>query len=368
MNIVEFVKGEQKVLVSKDLLPLTGAVLGSLAAKEGGATRFGVLKNRRVFAVLAASKVTNEAKQVEEISKVFKTLEGKGIIALSGDKVQSAQIVSEYADLAKEVMEMAEKIELPEVKAKAGRPAGSTNDGVKRNPTVVKRFYLSSGTVTPFGRGKPTKDKLLAECDENGKNIANVESITARFAAQEEKRMSVKRNPVQKANLRYYMVNGTVTPFGRGKPGIEKLSNECSQAGEPIDNSAIVAVMRQPKSGGGNSSKVSALEAQITQMQEMMAKMMAAMAVGAVALPAAAEVPVKAEEKPVEAPKPPKAEKPKKSKGSKSDKPATDTADRDVGCSSEEDAYEGFASVSGDLGDDGAIAFDSNGFVVTDID
>lgn len=375
-SVIEFVKGERKVLVSQDKLALTGAVLGSLAGKTSGVSRFGVLKDKRVFAVLEASKVRDETKQVQEISNTLKTLEGKGIIALSGDKVQTATITSDYAELAAEVTEAAGKVELPKVEAgKRGRPAGSGNKegSVGRNPLKAKRFFLSGGKVLPFGVGKPTKDKLLAECDEKGNNIANVESINARFAAQEAKSMSVKRNPVQKANLRYYMNNGTVTPFGRGKPGVEKLANECTQAGEPIDNSARVAAMRQPKSGGaGNSSKVSALEAQIAQMQEMMAKMMTAMAVGAVAVPAAAvaaEVTAKVEEKPVEAPK---ADKPAKSKGSKpkEDKPAAPKVEK-VKASKpldEGDAYEGFANVANDLGDDEPIAFGSDGFVVTEID
>ena len=51
-NVIEFVKGERKVLVSQDKLALTGAVLGSLAGKTSGVSRFGVLKDKRVFAVL----------------------------------------------------------------------------------------------------------------------------------------------------------------------------------------------------------------------------------------------------------------------------------------------------------------------------
>lgn len=383
-NVIEFVKGERKVLVSQDKLALTGAVLGSLAGKASGSTRFGVLKDRRVFAVLEAAKVRDEAKQVQEITNTFKTLEGKGIIALSGDKVQTASIVSEYTDLCSDVIEAAGKVELSApATAKRGRPAGSGagTGAVKRNPSIVKRFYLSGGKVLPFGRGKPTKDKLLAECDEKGKNIANVEAIAARFAAQEDKRMSVKRNPVQKANLRFYMLNGKVTPFGRGKPGVEKLANECTQAGEKIDNSERLAVMRQPKGSSGNSSKVSALEAQLAQMQEMMAKMMTAMAMGAVAVPAAAsaaEAPAKTAEKPVEAPKPakakeeaPKAEKPAKSKPSKPEPkpkaPKVEKVKRSAALE-EADAYDGYASVSNDLGDDEPLAFGSDGFLVTDID
>ena len=193
--------------------------------------------------------------------------------------------------------------------------------------------------------------------------------------------MSVKRNPVQKANLRYYMQNGVVTPFGRGKPGVEKLANECTQAGVMIDNSERVAAMRQPKSGGGgNASKVNALEAQIAQMQEMMAKMLAAMTVGAVAMPAvavAAEVPAKTAEKPVEAPKPakakeeaPKAEKPAKSKGSKpkADKPAKVEKVKASAEIDEDEAYSNFAKIANDFGDDEPIAFGSDGFVVTEID
>lgn len=388
-NVIEFVKGDRKVLVSQDKLALTGAVLGSLAGKSNGVSRFGVLKDRRVFAVLEAAKVRDEVKQVQEITNTFKTLEGKGIITLSGDKVQTAAITSDFAELAAEVTEAAGKVELSApATAKRGRPAGSGGKSqgsasVKRNPKQGKRFWLSGGKVLPFGVGKPSKDKLLAECDEKGKNIADVAAINARFAAKEAKSMSVKRNPVQKANLRYYMLDGKVTPFGRGKPGIEKLNNECTQAGEKIDNSERVAAMRQPKSGGGNSSKVNALEAQIAQMQEMMAKMLAAMTVGAVAMPAAAvaaEVPAKTAEKTVEAPKPakvkaetPKAEKPVKSKASKpkSDKPAKPAKAEKASRSEEideDEAYSNFAKISDDLGDDEPIAFGSDGFVVTEID
>jgi len=386
-NVIEFVKGDRKVLVSQDKLALTGAVLGSLAGKTSGVSRFGVLKDRRVFAVLEAAKVRDEVKQVQEITNTFKTLEGKGIIALSGDKVQTAAITSEYAELAAEVTEAAGKVELSApATAKRGRPAGSGGKSqgsasVKRNPKQGKRFWLSGGKVLPFGVGKPSKDKLLAECDEKGKNIADVAAINARFAAKEAKSMSVKRNPKQAANLRYYMQNGVVTPFGRGKPGVEKLANECTQAGVMIDNSERVAAMRQPKSGGsGNASKVNALEAQIAQMQEMMAKMLAAMTVGAVAVPAvavAAEVPAKTAEKTVEAPKPakgkaetPKVEKPAKSKGSKpkSDKPAkAEKASRSDEID-EDEAYSNFAKIANDFGDDEPIAFGSDGFVVTEID
>ena len=386
-NVIEFVKGERKVLVSQDKLALTGAVLGSLAGKTSGVSRFGVLKDKRVFAVLEAASVRDEVKQVQEITNTFKTLEGKGIITLSGDKVQTAAITSDYAELAAEVTEAAGKVELSApATAKRGRPAGSGGKSqgsasVKRNPVKAKRFWLSGGKVLPFGVGKPSKDKLLAECDEKGKNIADVAAINARFAAKEAKGMKVKRNPKQAANLRYYMNNGTVTPFGRGKPGIEKLSNECTQAGVMIDNSERVAAMRQPKSGGGgNASKVNALEAQIAQMQEMMAKMLAAMTVGAVAVPAvavAAEVPAKTAEKTVEAPKPakakeeaPKAEKPAKSKGSKpkADKPAKVEKVKASAEIDEDEAYSNFAKIANDFGDDEPIAFGSDGFVVTEID
>ena len=382
-NVIEFAKGDRKMLISKDFLPLYGAVLGTLAGKPSGINRFGVLKDKRVALVLQASKITSEVAQVREIDKVFTTLQGKGMLAVSGDRVQTATLISDYADLAAEVTEAAGKVELSApAAAKRGRPAGSGagsqgSGAVKRNPATAKRFWLSGGKVLPFGRGKPTKDKLLAECDEKGKNIANVEAINARFAAQEDKRMMVKRNPVQKANLRFYMLNGKVTPFGRGKPSFDKLNNECTQAGEKIDNSERVAAMRQPKSGGGNTSKVNALEAQIAQMQEMMAKMLAAMTVGAVAMPAAAvaaEVPAKTAEKTVEAPKPakakeekPKAEKPAKSKASKPKSPKVEKVKASAALD-EDEAYENFAKISDDFGDDEPIAFGSDGFVVTEID
>ena len=147
-NVIEFAKGDRKVLVSNDKLALTGAVLGSLAGKSSGVTRFGVLKNKRVFEVLAAAGCRDEVKQVQEITNTFTTLQSKGIIALSGDKVQTATIASEFAELASEVVQAGEKVELAAVTAgKRGRPAGSganSQGSVKRNPAPAKakRFSL----------------------------------------------------------------------------------------------------------------------------------------------------------------------------------------------------------------------------------
>ena len=386
-NVIEFVKGDRKVLVSNDKLALTGAVLGSLAGKSSGSTRFGVLKNKRVFEVLAASGCRDEVKQVQEITNTFKTLEGKGIIALSGDKVQTAAIASEFAELASEVVQAGEKVELSApTTAKRGRPAGSgakSQGSVKRNPapTKAKRFSLVNGKVVAWTIGKPSKDQRLSECDEKGKIIADVAAINAAYAAKEAKSMSVKRNPKVSAKLRYYLLNGTVTPFGRGKPSFDKLNNECTQAGEKIDNSARVAAMRQPKAGGGSSSKVNQLEAQLAEMRDMMAKMMLAMGAGAaIATPAVAEaatVQVRAplEEKVEKVVKPakakeekPKAEKPAKSKPSKPSKPKAEKVKASAKLETEDDAYEAYASVSSDFGDEEPIAFDTDGFVVSEID
>ena len=387
-NVFEIVKGDRKVSLSKEFLPLYGAVLSNLRAKSGASTRFAVLKDANVAKVLQASKITTETQQVAEISKCFVNLQTKGFIMLSGDKVQTASFVSETADLAQEVIEQAGKIELSApTTAKRGRPAGSgagSQGSVKRNPAPAKgkRFSLVGGKVVQWTIGKPSKNQRLTECDEKGKIIADIAAINAAYAAKEaEKSMKVKRNPTQAANLRYYLLNGTVTPFGRGKPSFDKLNNECTQAGEKIDNSARVAAMRQPKSSGGNSSKVNQLEAQLTEMREMMAKMMLAMGAGAaIAAPAAAvaaEVPAKTAETKVEPAKPakvkeekPKAEKPAKSKPSKPAAPKAPKVEKVKASAAldEADAYEGYASVSNDLGDDEPLAFGSDGFLVTDLD
>jgi len=390
-NVIEFVKGDRKALLSKDFVPLYGAVLRLLTQKPMGIARFGALKDPKVAAVLQSSKITKESDQVNEIGKCFTNLRSKGFITLVGDKVQTAQMVSDYADLAKEVIEVAEKTVVPvaTTTAKRGRPAGSgksaTSKGnsVKRNPanTKAKRFWLVGGKVTPFGVGKPSKDKLLAECDEKGKNIADVTAINARFAQTEAKGMKVKRNPTQAATLRYYLKDGVVTPFGRGKPSFDKLNSECTQGGEKIDNSAVLSVMRQPKAAtAAKSNKISELEAQVALMAEMMKQMQAMMMGAAIpqpvqavtVAPAAAEVakvevaqvPAKTAEKPA---KPAKVAKPAKpAKASKPSKAkAKSEADDDI---DENDAYANFANISGDLGDDDPIAFGSDGFVVTEID
>ena len=386
-NVIEFAKGERKVLVSKDKLALTGAVLGSLAGKSSGVTRFGVLKNKRVFEVLAAAGCRDEVKQVQEITNTFTTLQSKGIIALSGDKVQTAMIASEFAELASEVTQAAEKVELsPVTTGKRGRPAGSgakSQGSVKRNPAPAKakRFSLVNGKVVAWTIGKPSKDQRLSECDEKGNIIADIAAINALYSAKEAKSMSVKRNPKVSAKLRYYWHNGVVTPFGRGKPSFDKLNNECTGAGEKIDNSARIAAMRQPgKSGGGNASKINQLEAQFAEMRDMMAKMMLAMGAGAAvavapAVAIAAEVPAPTQETKVEPAKPakakeekPKAEKPAKSKPSKPSKPKAEKPSKVAKLETEDDAYEAYASVSSDLGDHDPIAFDTDGFVVSEID
>lgn len=386
-NTTEIVKGDRKILISNDFLPLYGAVLGTMAGKPNGLTRFGVLRDGKVTQALAARGIHKETAQVMEIDKVFTSLQGKGMLTVSSDKSHLASIVSEYNDLAKEVAEVAGKIVLPAPTAKRGRPAGSggkSQGSVKRNPapTKAKRFSLVNGKVVAWTIGKPSKDQRLTECDEKGKIIADIAAINAMYAAKEAaKSMKVKRNPKQAANLRYYLHNGEVTPFGRGKPSFDKLNNECTQAGEKIDNSARLAAMRQPsKSGGGNSSKVSQLEAQLTEMREMMAKMMLAMGAGAAvaaapAVAAATEVPAKVQEKVVEPAKPakvkeekPKAEKPVKSKPSKPSKPKVEKVKASAKLDADEDAYEAYAKVSNEFDDDEPIAFDTDGFVVTDID
>lgn len=393
-NVIEFKAGKRKVMIQKDNVPMVGAVLATLVEKPLGLSRYGVLKSPRVASLLQGRKITKEADQINEIGKTFSDLHGKGFISLSGDKVQTAKFVSDYADLAKEVVEMAEKTTVSTATtAKRGRPAGSgksangKDNAVQRNPAPVKgkRFYLLNGKVTPFGVGKPNKDKLLAECDEKGKNIADIAAIEARFAAQEASKVAkVQRNPKVSKSLRFYLKNGEVTPFGLGKPGYEKLANECTQAGEKIDNSALVATLRQPKqtaSSGAKSSKISELESQVAQMAEMM-RQMQAMMMGAlvpqqiqqVTVAPAATVEAKVEvaqvtetvvEKPAKVEKvaKPAKSKDKVTKPAKAAKVAKSKDNED-----EDDPYGSFAKNVSDLSDDEPIAFGSDGFVVTEID
>lgn len=233
----------------------------------------------------------------------------------------------------------------------------------------MSKFYLLNGVVTPFGIGKPTKDKRLAECDEKGKNIADVAAIEAEYAQREaDKSMKVNRNPTPVSKgKRFYLLNGVVTPFGLGKPGVEKLSNECTQAGEKIDNSAQVALMRQPKQSAGvssgNSSKITQLEAQIAQLTAMMTAFVAGQVPqqtqAVTVAPAAAEV-AKVEVAQVTETV---AETPKPAKPAKADKPKSAKAKKIV----EDDPYGEFVNASAELEAE-PIAFGSDGFVVTEID
>ena len=394
-NVIEFKAGKRNVMIQKDNVPMVGAVLATLTEKPLGLSRYGVLKSPRVASLLQGRKITKEADQINEIGKTFSDLHGKGLISLSGDKVQTAKFINDYADLAKEIVEMAEKttVSTATTTAKRGRPAGSgkaangKDNTVQRNPAPVKgkRFFLLNGKVTPFGVGKPNKDKLLAECDENGKNIADITAINTRFAAQEAKQtMKVQRNPKVSKSLRFYLKDGVVTPFGLGKPGYDKLSNECTQAGEKIDNTALVATLRQPKQSApstAKSSKINELEAQVAQMAEMMRQMQAMMMgalvpqqVQAVTVPAPVAEVAKVEvaqvtetvvEKPAKIEKVAKSSKAKDkvTKPAKAAKVAKSKDNED-----EEDPYGSFANNVNDFGDDEPIAFGSDGFVVTEID
>lgn len=383
-NVIELMKGDRKVLIGKDNVALYGAVLGTIVGKPHGVTRFGALKDPKVAAVLQSRKITKETDQVNEIGKAFTNLQSRGFVSLVGDKVQSATLINDYADLAQEVMQMADKIELPKVEGgKRGRPAGSgkaatgKGNSVKRNPAPAKakRFSLIGGKVIAWSIGKPSKDQRLSECDENGKIIADVAAINAAYAEKEAKSMKVKRNPKQAATLRYYLKDGVVTPFGRGKPGFDKVSNECTQAGEKIDNSSLVAAMRQPKvATAAKSSKITELEAQIAQMAEMM-KVMQQMMMGAaipqqvqaVTVPAPVAEVAKVEvaqvtekvEKPAKAPKAAKVQA-KPAKAAKVSKAKENVED--------DDPYGSFANNVSDLSEDEPIAFGSDGFVVTEID
>lgn len=383
-NVIELMKGDRKVLIGKDNVALYGAVLGTIVGKPHGVTRFGALKDPKVAAVLQSRKITKETDQVAEIGKAFTNLQSRGFVSLVGDKVQSATLINDYADLAQEVMQMADKIELPKVEGgKRGRPAGSgkaatgKGNSVKRNPAPAKakRFSLIGGKVIAWSIGKPSKDQRLSECDENGKIIADVAAINAAYAEKEAKSMKVKRNPKQAATLRYYLKDGVVTPFGRGKPGFDKVSNECTQAGEKIDNSSLVAAMRQPKvATAAKSSKITELEAQIAQMAEMM-KVMQQMMMGAaipqqvqaVTVPAPVAEVAKVEvaqvtekvEKPAKAPKAAKVQA-KPAKAAKVSKAKENVED--------DDPYGSFANNVSDLSEDEPIAFGSDGFVVTEID
>ena len=383
-NVIELMKGDRKVLIGKDNVALYGAVLGTIVGKPHGITRFGALKDPKVAAVLQSRKITKETDQVAEIGKAFTNLQSRGFVSLVGDKVQSATLINDFADLAQEVMQMADKVELPKVEGgKRGRPAGSgkaatgKGNSVKRNPAPAKakRFSLIGGKVIAWSIGKPSKDQRLSECDENGKIIADIAAINAAYAEKEAKSMKVKRNPKQAATLRYYLKDGVVTPFGRGKPGFDKVSNECTQAGEKIDNSSLVAAMRQPKvATAAKSSKITELEAQIAQMAEMM-KVMQQMMMGAaipqqvqaVTVPAPVAEVAKVEvaqvtekvEKPAKAPKAAKVQA-KPAKAAKVSKAKENVED--------DDPYGSFANNVSDLSEDEPIAFGSDGFVVTEID
>jgi len=383
-NVIELMKGDRKVLIGKDNVALYGAVLGTIVGKPHGITRFGALKDPKVAAVLQSRKITKETDQVAEIGKAFTNLQSRGFVSLVGDKVQSATLINDFADLAQEVMQMADKVELPKVEGgKRGRPAGSgkaatgKGNSVKRNPAPAKakRFSLIGGKVVAWSIGKPSKDQRLSECDENGKIIADIAAINAAYAEKEAKSMKVKRNPKQAATLRYYLKDGVVTPFGRGKPGFDKVSNECTQAGEKIDNSSLVAAMRQPKvATAAKSSKITELEAQIAQMAEMM-KVMQQMMMGAaipqqvqaVTVPAPVAEVAKVEvaqvtekvEKPAKAPKAAKVQA-KPAKAAKVSKAKENVED--------DDPYGSFANNVSDLSEDEPIAFGSDGFVVTEID
>jgi len=383
-NVIELMKGDRKVLIGKDNVALYGAVLGTIVGKPHGVTRFGALKDAKVAAVLQSLKITKETDQVAEIGKAFTNLQSRGFVSLVGDKVQSATLINDFADLAQEVMQMADKVELPKVEGgKRGRPAGSgkaatgKGNSVKRNPAPAKakRFSLIGGKVIAWSIGKPSKDQRLSECDENGKIIADVAAINAQYAEKEAKSMKVKRNPKQAATLRYYLKDGVVTPFGRGKPGFDKVSNECTQAGEKIDNSSLVAAMRQPKvATAAKSSKITELEAQIAQMAEMMKAMQQMMMgaaipqqVQAVTVPAPVAQVAKVEvaqvtekvEKPAKAPKAAKVQA-KPAKAAKVSKAKENVED--------DDPYGSFANNVSDLSEDEPIAFGSDGFVVTEID
>ena len=378
-NVVEFAVGERKVMFTKDNLPLLGAVLGTLSGKANGLSRFGVLKDSKVVKVLQSRKITKETEQVAEVGKAFSDLHGKGVITLTNGKVPEAKIVSEYNDLSNEVIQMAEKIEVPAVTgAKRGRPAGSgkaaegNDNSVQRNPAPIKakRYSLIGGKVVQWSIGKPSKDQRLSECDEKGNIIADIEAITAQYAAAEEaKSMKVNRNPTAKVGgKRFYLKDGVVTPFGLGKPGVDKLSNECTQDGEKIDNSAQVALMRQPKQSsgtGGNSSKINQLEAQIAQLTQLMQALVTGglpqipQQVQEVTVPAAVAEVVKVEVAQVTetaAEKPAKADKSAKAAKSAKAKKIVD-----------EDPYETFVNESSSVEAE-PIAFGSDGFVVTEID
>ena len=387
---IKFGNDTRNVLFAKDNLPTIGAVLGALSEKPCGLSRFGVLKNAKVAAVLKSRKITKETEQVNEIGKAFAELAGKGVVVVTNGKVPEAKIVSEYNDLSKEVVQVAEKIELPKVEGgKRGRPAGSgksatgKGNSVQRNPAPVKtkRFSLIGGKVVAWSIGKPSKDQRLNECDEKGNIIADIDAINAVYAAAEEaKAMKVQRNPTAKVGgKRFYLKDGVVTPFGLGKPGFDKLSNECTQAGELIDNSALVATLRQPKAApAAKSSKINQLEAQLAQMAEMM-KVMQQMMMGAAipqqvqavtVAPAAAEVakvePVaQVTETVVE--KPAKAAKSAKSSTSKAKPAKAAKVAKSKDIEDEEDPYGSFANNVSDLGDDEPIAFGSDGFVVTEM-
>ena len=120
----------------------------------------------------------------------------------------------------------------------------------------------STATIKPFGRGKPTYDMLINECAVDGTLICGGRdpSVVPLPAAQ--------LSPGDKLSRFYKLADGTIMPFGRGRPGSEKLSAECTATGEKVENGF------DPNAPKVSSvSKVSKLEAEIKEMREMIAKM-----------------------------------------------------------------------------------------------
>lgn len=244
----------------------------------------------------------------------------------------------------------------------------------------MSKYYLLNGTVTPFGVGKPDKAKRLAECDEKGNNIADVAAIEAEYAAREQQKLS--RNPIPTSNpKRFYRKDGQVVPFGLGKPGIEKLSNECTKDGTPIDNSALVATMRQPGGGGGNggsAGKIAGLESQLAALTAMMQQLLAGgavpvpvQAVQAVPEPEPVKITPAAVEQAQVEPLPAQVVEPVKVAAATPAEPTKSTKGKGKGKGKkvvDEDPYETFVNNAADLSDPEPIAFDSSGFVVTDLD
>lgn len=407
-NVTKVSCGSENENFSNDLLPLTGAVLAVCQAKPQGVARMGILRDKGCIAALAAQGLTNEVKQMEAVSVSFKTLAAKGFITLSEGKVPNAMMNPARASMAQAVIEASKNVVcIPVVAAaKRGRPkgtgrvwgqSGAKSTLVKRNPKAVakgvSRYWLDGETVTEFGRGRPSYEKLTHECDLAGKIIANVAKIPLP-ACKVPKTPAVKRSPGTPvfASARYYLLNGEPTPFGRGRPGEAKLCNECNVSGELLPTNPAPGAPKAAKVAkvAVQNAQVSALEAQVAQLTAMMAQFLSMQGVTvpqaqvaatqvAEAIETIAETVVPVEVKPEvvevikEAPKAPATRKAREKSAvapkASNRKPKVlvaknleEMSDEDLDAAVSADSLDGYSIEH----DDAPIGMDANGFVFCD--